>query len=143
MTAPALEVQHLNRNFGALQVARDIDLTPGAWRPAGADRAERRRQDHSRQSDQRRARSLFRPDAALRRGHHEALPGRAGAAGHRADFPDQSAVPPASVLENICLAIGERSGVVQQSVAVGRFQRATWSRKRATFSVSCGSSRMR
>ena len=27
MTAPALEVQHLNRNFGALQVARDINLT--------------------------------------------------------------------------------------------------------------------
>jgi branched-chain amino acid transport system ATP-binding protein len=27
VTAPALEVQHLNRNFGALQVARDINLT--------------------------------------------------------------------------------------------------------------------
>jgi branched-chain amino acid transport system ATP-binding protein len=27
VTAPALEVQHLNRNFGALAVARDINLT--------------------------------------------------------------------------------------------------------------------
>src|SRR5580704_14024751 len=83
---------------------------PGAWRPAGADRAERRRQDHARQSDQRRARSLFRPGAALRRGHHEALAGRAGAAGHRPDFQINQLFRGLPVLENICLVIGERSG---------------------------------
>ena len=42
-------------NFGALRVTRDVNLTLRARRAPRADRPERRRQDHARQPDHRRA----------------------------------------------------------------------------------------
>ena len=58
-----------------------------------ADRPQRRRQDHVRQSAHRRAAAVARPRAACRPRHHRHGAGRAGQARHRPHVPDQPAVP--------------------------------------------------
>ena len=110
MTAPALEVQHLNRNFGALQVARDINLTleRGARRaligPNGAGKTTLVNLING----------ALAPSSGrvLLYGEDITRLSQAGRArrGIARTFQINQLFRGLPVLENICLAIGERSG---------------------------------
>ena len=122
MSDAALEVQGLNRAFGALPVTRDVNLYAGARRAARADRPEWRRQDDAGQSDHRRAQAVVRPRAAQRRGHYRDLAGRAGAARAGAHLPDQPVVPRPDGARKPLHDDRRARRPLQQSVALGRLQ---------------------
>jgi ABC-type branched-subunit amino acid transport system ATPase component len=110
VTAPALEVQHLNRSFGALQVARDINLTleRGARRaligPNGAGKTTLVNLING----------ALAPSSGrvLLYGEDITRLSQAGRArrGIARTFQINQLFRGLPVLENICLAIGERSG---------------------------------
>ena len=75
---PRSSTRGLNKSFGSLVVANDIELDAAAGRALRADRPERRRQDHADQSDDRHAAAGRRPDLARRRGHHRAAAASSG-----------------------------------------------------------------
>ena len=70
LSTPALSTQGLDKRFGSLVVASDINLDDPAWRALCADRAQRRRQDHAHQPDHRHAASRRRQDLSRRCRHH-------------------------------------------------------------------------
>ncbi len=92
VSASALAARGVNKNFGSLVVASDVDLDLPAGRALRADRPQRRRQDHADQSDDRHAAAGFRPHLSRRRGHHRAAAGAARAARAGSHLPDQFAV---------------------------------------------------
>ena len=92
VSAPALSTRGLDKSFGSLVVARDIETRAAARRALRADRAERRRQDHADQPDDRHAAAGRRPDLPRRGRDHRARPGGARAPRARAHLPDQHAV---------------------------------------------------
>ena len=88
----ALEIRcSLNMSFRRAAGDARRQSRAGARRPPRPDRAERRRQDHARQSDHRGAQAVLGPDSAQWRGHYGACPGDALAARHRPHVPDQPA----------------------------------------------------
>ena len=93
VSAPVLSTSGLDKSFGSLVVAQRHRDRAAAGRALRADRAERRRQDHADQPDDRHAAAGRRPDPARRRGHHGARPGAARAARPGAHLPDQQPVP--------------------------------------------------
>ena len=105
MTAPALEVQHLNRSFGALQVARDINLTleRGARRaligPNGAGKTTLVTLINGALAPSSGRGLLYGEDIT-----------RLSRRGIARTFQINQLFRGLPVLENICLAIGERSG---------------------------------
>ncbi|MGA8052191.1 MAG: ABC transporter ATP-binding protein [Burkholderiales bacterium] len=110
MSAPVLETRGLHKNFGALQVARDIDfsLEPGARRaligPNGAGKT----------SFVNLLTGVLRPSAGRVLLHGEditRLPQVARARrGIARTFQINQLFRGLSVLENVCLAVGERTG---------------------------------
>ena len=74
------QVEHLQQNFGGLAVTRDISLALRAGRSRRADRPERRRQDHLRQSGDRTscARTPARSCSAARMSRVSTRPGASG-----------------------------------------------------------------
>ena len=90
--APVLETRSLDKRFGGIIAANDDLARDRARRPSRADRAERRRQDHLRQSAHRRAATLRRRRSCSMARHHLSRALQAGEARHRAHLPDQPAV---------------------------------------------------
>ena len=72
VTALALSTHGLEKRFGSLVVASDINLDDPARRALRPDRAQRRRQDHAHQPDHRHAAPRCRQDPAGRCRHHRA-----------------------------------------------------------------------
>ena len=111
MTAPALSTRGLNKSFGSLVVASDIEIDAAARRALRADRPERRRQDHADQPDDRHAAARRRPDHARRRRHHRAAIRRSGcSAGSSAPSRSTRCFRTSIALEAVTLAICERAG---------------------------------
>jgi branched-chain amino acid transport system ATP-binding protein len=110
VTAPALKVQHLNRSFGALQVARDINLTleRGARRaligPNGAGKTTLVNLINGALAPSSGRVLLDGEDITML---SQAARARRGIA---RTFQINQLFRGLTVLENICLAIGERDG---------------------------------
>ena len=88
----ALSTRGLDKSFGSLVVAKDIEILAAAGRAPRADRPERRRQDHADQPDDRHAAAGCRRDPARRRADHRAPAGQARQPRAGAHVPDQHAV---------------------------------------------------
>ena len=76
VSTAALSTRGLDKSFGSLVVANNIETRSAARRALRADRAERRRQDHADQPDHRHARARPRPDLPRRGRDHRAQAAR-------------------------------------------------------------------
>ena len=90
---PALSTHGLDKRFGSLVVASDINLDDPARRALCADRPERRRQDHAHQPDHGHAAARRRQDPSRRCRHHRVQARRPRQARAGAHVPDQRPVP--------------------------------------------------
>jgi ABC-type branched-subunit amino acid transport system ATPase component len=110
MSAPALEIRELSKNFGALQVARDISLTL----PTGARQALIGPNGAGKTSLVNLITGLLRPTKGSVLLHGEDVTRLSQAArarrGIARTFQINQLFRGLSVLENLCLAIGERTG---------------------------------
>ena len=93
MTAadPILRLESVSKHFGGLQRDRGFELRGPARHAHGADRPERRRQDHGVQSDHRGLPGRHRPHSARRRRHHPHSFAPAHRPRHRAQLPEHPA----------------------------------------------------
>ena len=88
MSDAVLEVEGLHKAFGGVQAVRRRLLRRLGRRDAGADRPQRRRQDHLLQHAERPARARCRHRAAGGPRHHRPAAARRLAAGRRPHLPD-------------------------------------------------------
>ena len=109
----------LNKRFGSLVVAQDIDLELPRGRALRADRPERRRQDHAHQPDDRHAAPDCRAASFL--GGEDITALNAGGAGERAGlartFQINTLFPQLTALESVTLAVLRARGTRAQLVA--------------------------
>ena len=71
---PILRLDYVSKHFGGLRVVEDLNLRGPARRAHGADRSQRRRQDHGVQPDHRGLSGRRRPHPARRRRYHRHVP---------------------------------------------------------------------
>ena len=93
MTAadPILRLEAVSKHFGGLSVIEDLSFAVRRGTPHGADRPERRRQDHGVQPDHRGLSGRCRPHSARRRRHHRHSFAPAHRPRHRAQLPEHPA----------------------------------------------------
>ena len=140
MSTPALSTRGLDKSFGSLVVAKRHRARAAAGRALRADRAERRRQDHADQPDDRHAAAGRRPDLARRaRTSPRSSPRTRVRRGLVRTFQINTLFPHLNALEAVTLAVCERRGVRRHLVAAAAGLCATRSTRPTPSSRRCGS----